>query len=201
FTKSEARSWWASHVKDFVTNGVDGIWIDLNEPRVSETTMPDSIIHRGDPEYGGKQDHSHYHNVYGMLMARSTYEGMKLANDKKRPFILTRAGFVGSQRYAATWTGANRSNWEHLRKAEGFLYEDAGDGYEYLNGEYLLTTYVAKLQSSVVTIEVSKTEGSWERPKRRLNVILLICTGSVLDAWGIDGEIVQIKFPTLGGAA
>ena len=52
--------------------------------------------------------------VYGMLMARSTYEGMKMANGEKHPFILTRAGFVGSQRYAATWTGDNLANWEHL---------------------------------------------------------------------------------------
>ncbi|XP_022867665.1 uncharacterized protein LOC111387343 [Olea europaea var. sylvestris] len=118
FTRSEARSWWASLVKDFVTSGVDGLWNDMNEPAVMETptkTMPESNIHRGDPQHGGKQNHSHYHNVYGMLMARSTYEGMKLAEEQKRPFVLTRAGFVGSQRYAATWTGDNLSTWEHLR--------------------------------------------------------------------------------------
>ena len=49
-----------------------------------------------------------------MLMARSTYEGMKVADESKRPFVLTRAGLIGSQRYAATWTGDNLSTWEHL---------------------------------------------------------------------------------------
>jgi alpha-glucosidase (family GH31 glycosyl hydrolase) len=52
--------------------------------------------------------------VYGMLMTRSTYKGMEMANAAKRPFVLTRAGFIGSQRYAATWTGDNLSTWEHL---------------------------------------------------------------------------------------
>ncbi|KAM0059677.1 putative alpha-glucosidase [Helianthus debilis subsp. tardiflorus] len=52
--------------------------------------------------------------VYGMLMAKSTYTGMKLANPNKRPFVLTRAGFIGSQRFAATWTGDNLSTWEHF---------------------------------------------------------------------------------------
>ncbi|CAE6012699.1 unnamed protein product [Arabidopsis arenosa] len=88
YTNSKARSWWANLVKEFVSNGVDGIWNDMNEPAVFK--------------------------VYGMLMARSTYEGMELADKNKRPFVLTRAGFIGSQRYAATWTGDNLSNWEHL---------------------------------------------------------------------------------------
>ncbi|XP_052296714.1 uncharacterized protein LOC102609079 isoform X3 [Citrus sinensis] len=117
YTQSKVRSWWASLVKDFIYNGVDGIWNDMNEPAVFKSvtkTMPESNIHRGDDEIGGCQNHSYYHNVYGMLMARSTYEGMKLADKDKRPFVLTRAGFIGSQRYAATWTGDNVSNWEHL---------------------------------------------------------------------------------------
>lgn len=49
-----------------------------------------------------------------MFQARSTYEGMLLANENKRPFVLTRAAFIGAHRYAATWTGDNLANWEHL---------------------------------------------------------------------------------------
>lgn len=49
-----------------------------------------------------------------MFQAKATYEGMLLANKDKRPFVLTRAGFVGAQRFAATWTGDNLATWEHL---------------------------------------------------------------------------------------
>jgi alpha-glucosidase len=50
-----------------------------------------------------------------MLMVRATREGIAAANPGKRPFVLTRANFLGGQRYAATWTGDNVSSWEHLR--------------------------------------------------------------------------------------
>lgn len=34
FTQSKVRSWWANLVTDFISNGVDGIWNDMNEPAV-----------------------------------------------------------------------------------------------------------------------------------------------------------------------
>ncbi|KAJ0970889.1 hypothetical protein J5N97_018848 [Dioscorea zingiberensis] len=398
FTNERTRSWWAKLVKEFVSNGVDGIWNDMNEPAVFKTvtkTMPESNIHRGDTELGGRQNHSHYHNVYGMLMARSTFEGMKMACLQKRPFVLTRAGFIGSQRYAATWTGDNLANWDHLHmsismvlqlgisgqplsgpdiggfagnatprlfgrwmgvgamfpfsrghseagtidqepwsfgkeceevcrlallrryrllphiytlfyvahtkgtpvsapvffadpqdpnlrsvensfllgpllicastfpdqgshellhvlpkgiwmkfdfgdshpdlptmylqggsiipvgrplqhvgeanptdelslfialdnfgRAHGVLFEDDGDGYEYTKGGYLLTYYVAELSSSIITVKVSNTEGSWRRPARTLHVHVLLGGGAMIDAHGVDGKELQIVFPS-----
>ncbi|KAG1354201.1 alpha-glucosidase 2 [Cocos nucifera] len=371
FTQEKARFWWANLVRNFMSNGVNGIWNDMNEPAVFKSvtkTMPESNIHRGDTELGGCQNHTHYHNVYGMLMARSTYEGMKIASGTKRPFVLTRAGFIGSQRYAATWTGDNLSNWEHLHmsismvlqlglsgqplsgpdiggfagnatpklfgrwmavgalfpfcrghseagtidhepwsfgeevmvsggldarlayadpqdsrlravensfllgpllicastvpeqcshelshvlpngiwlrfdfgdshpdlptfylqggsiiptgpplqhvgeakptdeisliialdkdgKAEGVLFEDDGDGYEYTQGNYLLTYYVAELHSSVLKVKVSKTEGSWKKPKRALHAHILLGGGAMINARGVDGEELQITMP------
>ncbi|XP_027193297.1 glucosidase 2 subunit alpha-like isoform X2 [Cicer arietinum] len=64
-------------------------------------------------------------------------------------------------------------------KAEGFLFKDDGDGYEFTKGNYLLTHYVAELQSSVVTVSVHKTEGSWKRPKRRFHIQLLLGGGAM----------------------
>ena len=49
-----------------------------------------------------------------MQMARSSFEGVKKLAPEKRPFVLTRAGFAGIQRFAAVWTGDNYAGWEHL---------------------------------------------------------------------------------------
>jgi alpha-glucosidase len=53
-------------------------------------------------------------NLYGFMMARSTYEGAKTLLKGKRPFNLTRSGFAGVQRYGAVWTGDNVSYDEHM---------------------------------------------------------------------------------------
>ncbi len=54
------------------------------------------------------------HNVYALGEARATYEGMRQAAPGHRPFILSRAGFAGMQRYAALWTGDAPSSWASL---------------------------------------------------------------------------------------
>lgn len=63
-------------------------------------------------------------------MARSTYEGMRMANEKTRPFVLTRAGFPGSQRYAATWSGDNLSTWEHLHMSLPMVLQLVSQTYQ-----------------------------------------------------------------------
>ena len=56
--------------------------------------------------------------MYAREEARATYEGMRAAAPERRPFILTRAGFAGTQRYAAVWTGG----WsEHMDNASADL--------------------------------------------------------------------------------
>ena len=116
FTRPETRSWWAGLFADFMGTGIDGVWNDMNEPSVfkgPDGTMPEDNVHRGG---GGllPGTHRQYHNTYGMLMARATRDGILAANPAQRPFVLTRANFLGGQRYAATWTGDNASTQQHM---------------------------------------------------------------------------------------
>lgn len=115
FTRAATRRWWADHVERFVrTSGLDGLWVDMNEPAVQHTplrTLPDSARHRG---LGGGS-HARFHNLYGTLMARATREGLVRARRRARPFVLTRANHLAGSREAATWTGDNQATWDDLR--------------------------------------------------------------------------------------
>ena len=117
YTRPETQKWWASLYKDFMNLGIDGVWNDMNEPAVFDGpggTMPDENIHRGGAGFP-EDSHLRYHNVYGLLMVRSSREGILDVNPEKRPFVLSRANFLGGQRYAATWTGDNSSTWHDLK--------------------------------------------------------------------------------------
>ncbi|KAL6078744.1 Alpha-glucosidase [Balamuthia mandrillaris] len=112
FTHEEARSWWGTLYKDFVhKDNIDGFWNDMNEPAmflVNRKTMDPEARHAIGP-------HLYAHNVYGMLMARASYEGLRKLQPDKRPFLISRSGFCGAQRYAWTWTGDNTSTWRDLK--------------------------------------------------------------------------------------
>jgi alpha-glucosidase len=117
FTNAQVRDWWAALIPDFLAQGIDGIWNDMNEPavfHVDSKTMPLDNHHRADLDLGGPGPHERYHNVYGMLMVRASREGFVRARPDKRPFILSRANYLGGQRYAAAWTGDNTASWRHL---------------------------------------------------------------------------------------
>lgn len=111
FTNSKTRQWWADHFKQYVEFGVEGFWNDMNEIATWGNMLPDLI--EFDFE-GNKTTAREGRNVYGLMMARSTYEGTKKLLKNRRPFNLTRAGFAGIQRYAAVWTGDNVAYDAHM---------------------------------------------------------------------------------------
>jgi alpha-glucosidase len=110
FTNPKGRTWWGTEMKKYGADGISGIWNDMNEIATWGQKMPDNIIFDYD---GKKASHLQTRDVYAMQMARASYEGAKAAFNK-RPFILTRSGYAGLQRYTAIWTGDNRSEDSHM---------------------------------------------------------------------------------------
>lgn len=111
FSNPKTRDWWREQFKDYVNLGVEGYWNDMNEIATWGQMIPENI--EMDFE-GNKSTMRRGRNVYGLLMARSTYEAAKSLMKGKRPFNLTRSGYAGVQRYAAVWTGDNVAYDEHM---------------------------------------------------------------------------------------
>lgn len=107
FFRKDVREWWGAAFKALTDPGVEGFWNDMNEPAVWGQNIP-WIVKFGDkfmPEL---------RNAYGMQMARATYEGTRKILGNKRPFVLTRAAYSGTQRYSAVWTGDNTGTDAHM---------------------------------------------------------------------------------------
>jgi len=135
FTREAVRKWWGTLYSDFVRMGIRGFWNDMNEPSIFERadkTMPLDTVHSVE---GRKTDHREIHNVFGMQNARATYEGLLRLQPEVRPFVLTRAAYAGTQRYAATWTGDNSSTWNHMRISIPQLLNLGLSGYSFVGDD------------------------------------------------------------------
>jgi alpha-glucosidase len=117
FTDPGTRTWWAGKYRTLTDAGVAGIWHDMNEPTsialLGDPTLPTSTRHHFDGRGG---DHAEGHNLYGLLMNRSGFEGLREARPERRPFIVSRSGWAGMQRWAWNWTGDVASTWESMRQ-------------------------------------------------------------------------------------
>lgn len=111
FTKSETRDWWGGNFKELTDMGITGFWNDMNEIATWGQFMPELIQFNYDGRGGSSKKGR---NVYGMLMARSTFEGTRRLLKNKRVFNLTRSAYSGIQRYAALWTGDNVASDENM---------------------------------------------------------------------------------------
>lgn len=111
YTSTKVCEWWGNLTKRLTDKGIRGIWNDMNEPASFNGPLPSDVVFEGD---GKKKLHDEVHNIYGHLMAKATYEGLK-RNDGRRPFVITRACYSGSQKYSTAWTGDNQSLWTHLQ--------------------------------------------------------------------------------------
>lgn len=111
FGKEEVRGWWGRNQQFLIDKGVRGVWNDMNEPASFRGQLPSDVVFTDEDEVS---DHARMHNLYGHNMAKATYEGLK-ERDGRRPFVITRACYAGTQKYSTAWTGDNHSIWAHLQ--------------------------------------------------------------------------------------
>ncbi len=113
WTHAGARDFWHDNRRKYLTDlGVLGHWCDLGEPEVDQY-VPNA-------NYAGVSSelskHNEIHNLYGFLWMQGIAEGYARNQTPARPFMLTRAGAPGIQRFGATmWSGDINSNHESLR--------------------------------------------------------------------------------------
>ncbi|KAI8589842.1 glycosyl hydrolases family 31-domain-containing protein [Geranomyces variabilis] len=136
FTNPDAQKYWASQFRyDKYANQSKNVWTwnDMNEP--AAFGGPDKSVPR-DTLHHGKVEHRDIHNAYGMLMAKSSYEGHLLRDSgSQRPFVLTRSFFAGSQKYGAMWMGDSSSDYEHLDVAGPTIQSLALSGFQFTGGD------------------------------------------------------------------
>ena len=144
FNRCDVRQWWGNQHRGLSDVGVAGIWNDMNEPagwraalRVPVPRWRDarirsvplavrgqkmsSVVQRDAADEDAEVPHEHVRNLYGQQECRATRDYFATANPERRPFVLTRSGYAGIQRFAAVWTGDNRSRWADLRESVSML--------------------------------------------------------------------------------
>ncbi|MFE5139829.1 TIM-barrel domain-containing protein [Streptomyces fagopyri] len=116
FTDARVRQWWGGLYEERLAQGFAGFWHDMNEPTsftaFGESTLPRSARHSLEGRGG---DHREAHNVYALGMARAAYEGLRHLVPQERPFLFSRSGWAGMQRYGGTWSGDVATGWPGLR--------------------------------------------------------------------------------------
>lgn len=101
FTHPEAYAFWRDQHKPLFDMGVDMIKADFGE-QIND----DMVAHNGETGRG-------LQNVYALLYNRCVYEAARTYAGNG-PFLFSRAGWAGSQRYPSQWGGDPQADWGGL---------------------------------------------------------------------------------------
>lgn len=109
FTNPLAIRWWKERLKERLLNyGIDSTWNDNNEYEIWDG---EALINGfGDPRTLG-----HLRPVMPLLMTKASRQAQVENAAHQRPYLITRSGCPGIQRYAQTWSGDNFTSWKTLR--------------------------------------------------------------------------------------
>jgi alpha-glucosidase len=105
FKSPATQAWWKEKIKThLLANGIYGIWNDNNEYEIFE---PHSC-----------QGHE---AEMALIMSKLAYQASLEAHPERAPWILSRSGYSGIQKYSASWVGDNYTSWKSLQYDNAIL--------------------------------------------------------------------------------
>lgn len=109
FTNPTAAEWWRRQIKfALLDHGVIGTWNDNNEYEIWDARARFAA-------FGFDRPAGEMRPVQPLLMTRASRRAQADHAPRRRPYVVTRSGMAGMQRYAQTWSGDNRTDWKTLR--------------------------------------------------------------------------------------
>lgn len=109
FTNPAGAAWWRDQVRHaLLDQGIVATWNDNNEYEIWDAR---ARFHG----FGTPRPAAAMRPVQPMLMIRASRQAQQAARPGARPYVVTRSGMAGLQRYAQTWSGDNRTAWKSLR--------------------------------------------------------------------------------------
>ena len=109
FTNRETIDWWKNNVKkQLLEVGIDSTWNDNNEYEI----WSDDAYAAG---FGEKINMQLIRPLQSLLMMKASFAAQQEFKPNKRPYLISRSGCPGMQRYVQTWSGDNYTSWETLK--------------------------------------------------------------------------------------
>ena len=106
FTNPDTRAWWKERVTEALLEvGIASTWNDNNE---FELWNDRARLASGERAFDSRPLHT-------LLMIQASKQAQSAFAPDKRPFLISRAGAAGMQRYVQTWSGDNYTSWETLK--------------------------------------------------------------------------------------
>lgn len=122
---SAGSNWFWQRYKELIDSGVEGFWGDLGEPEVH----PEKLLHE-------RGTANQVHNIYGHDWARLLHERYKAEFPERRPFILMRSGYSGTQRFGIIpWSGDVNRSWGGLKSQMEIALQMGMQGIGYMHSD------------------------------------------------------------------
>lgn len=109
FTNPATIAWWKQQVTEQLLDyGIPATWNDNNEYEI----WSDKALAHG---FGAPRPAREARPLQTLLMMQASHAAQSEFAPAERPYLVSRSGAAGMQRYVQTWSGDNYTAWETLR--------------------------------------------------------------------------------------